>query len=82
MKRGIETLDKKFEWFGKAAVRKYAKGRASGGQLIGVKKRLEASWKQTEWEYGLQLEIKRKTVRFITFQSQDTTISLIIPNYF
>ena len=59
-KRGMVTLDKKFEWFGKAAVRKYAKGRASGGQLIGVKKRLEASWKQTEWEYGLQLEIKRK----------------------
>ena len=60
MKNCIETLDKKFQWFGKAAVRKHTKGRASGGQLIGVKKTLDASWNQTEWEYGLQLQIKKK----------------------
>ena len=39
MKKFIEKLDKKFEWFGNATVRRNAKGRVSGGHLIGVRKR-------------------------------------------
>lgn len=63
MLKTIETLDKEFLWFGKSAVRTHLKGRASGGQLVGIKKRLEMAWQKTEWEYGLQVEIKMKNSR-------------------
>lgn len=59
LEKEIKKLDKNFQWHGKAAAEKEKKrGRASGGQLIGIKKKLKAEWKIQEWEYGLTLKIK------------------------
>ncbi|KAK9304981.1 hypothetical protein QLX08_003837 [Tetragonisca angustula] len=46
-------LDERFYWAANATIRSKARGRASGGQLLGIKKNLK--WgPEEELEYGVQ----------------------------
>ncbi|XP_043477868.1 uncharacterized protein LOC122508520 [Leptopilina heterotoma] len=60
MEKVLKSLNKNYWWQGKAATReKSGRGRAGGGQLIGIKKKLKMEWSVTEWEFGLQIVIKK-----------------------
>lgn len=52
----IASLDNQFIFKTKPAVRSNKKGRAKGGQLVGIRKDLGDNIIFTEWEYGLILE--------------------------
>lgn len=51
----ISRLSDKYEWSSKMASREKGRGRAKGGQLVGIKKE-DLKMKVTEWKYGLILE--------------------------
>lgn len=51
-KECIKRLEKSFKWVAKAAKRENAKGRASGGVLVGVKKGIRFKTID-EWKFGL-----------------------------
>lgn len=51
-KESIKRLEKSFKWVSKAASRENAKGRASGGVLVGVKKGIRFKTIE-EWKFGL-----------------------------
>ena len=55
----ISKLNKRFKWWTKAAVRGNVRGRASGGQLVGIKKSASENCKVVEWTYGMIIKIVR-----------------------
>lgn len=62
----VSKLSKKFKWWAKAALKeknggKVKRGRASGGQLIGVRRcMVDSVSKVKEWEYGMLLVLKEE----------------------
>ena len=48
VEKTLKNLDGDSKWNGKAATRSSNRGRASSGQLIGIKKKLETKRKVTE----------------------------------
>ena len=57
----ISKLNKRFKWWTKAAVRRNVRGRASGGQLVGIKKSATENCKVVEWTYGMIIKIVKGT---------------------
>ena len=58
----IARLDRNYLWYGKlGADKRHKTGRASAGQLIAVKRGLQAECKVNKWEYSLTLKIKKKS---------------------
>lgn len=55
----LNKLNKNFEWLTKPAYREKKKGRAKGGQLIGLRKGNDVDFKAEEWEYGVKIRYKR-----------------------
>lgn len=53
----LDNISNKFKWWTKAATKKdnVKRGRAKGGQLIGVKKNIVNEWNVSEWDFGLIL---------------------------
>lgn len=52
----INALDNNFIWTTKAAVRVNKKGRAKGGQIIGIRKNLGKNIVFCDWKYGVIIE--------------------------
>lgn len=72
----INSLDKDFIWKAKAAVRIKKKGRAKGGQLIGIRKTLGKNVTIHEWKYGVSiegdlLEMEDKKLKIITVYNNE-----------
>lgn len=57
--RIVNNLSKRYQWWAKAATRLCVKGRAMGGQIVGVKKSIGINWCVTEWNFGLIIKTKR-----------------------
>ena len=55
--RVIEKYSNKYCWTTTAADRTNVNGRASGGQLVGIHKRMNESWRKDEWNFKLILKI-------------------------
>lgn len=55
----LKKLNKSFEWYTKPAYREKKKGRAKGGQLIGLRKGNNVEFKTEEWEYGVKITYKK-----------------------
>lgn len=51
--RFIDSLDRDFKWKAKAAVRIKTRGRAKGGILVGIRKKLSKNVDIEEWDYVL-----------------------------
>lgn len=60
VKEESEKLSNKYKWWAKNAVKEGKRGRAKGGQLVGIKKEIEKGWDIKEWKYGLTLENNKK----------------------
>ena len=58
--RTIDKLSKAYRWTTKAAKRSNTKGRASGGQIVGIRKRMSEKWRVEEWDFGLIVKIQTK----------------------
>ena len=65
--RIMSFLSDKYEWLFKLANRESVKGRAKGGQLVGIKKG-HVIMNVTEWEYGVVLEgiIKKEKWKIVS----------------
>ena len=60
----MARLDRNYQWYGKPTADKtHETERASAGQLIAVKRSLQAEWNVKEWKHGLTLKIKKKGMR-------------------
>lgn len=51
----VNSLDNNFIWFTKTTIR-VNKGRAKGGQIIGIRKNLGKNLLFSEWKYGIVIE--------------------------
>lgn len=60
-----KKLNGQYKWWMKSANRTESKGRAKGGQLIGIKKRIEKI-QVREWEFGMVIDIECKSGRYKT----------------
>lgn len=59
-KAAQRNLSEKFEWKAKSAKKEKQRGRAKGGQLIGIKKEIKKEWSTREWEYGMIIENRQE----------------------
>ena len=58
--RIIDKLSKAYCWTTKAAKRSNTKGRASGEQIVGIRKLMSEKWRVEEWDFGLIIKILTK----------------------
>uniref|UniRef100_T1IT28 Endonuclease/exonuclease/phosphatase domain-containing protein n=1 Tax=Strigamia maritima TaxID=126957 RepID=T1IT28_STRMM len=63
--RAVILKDDLFSWDFLPATRSKKKGRAKGGQLIGVRRSLDWSWKCEKWQYGLVIRYQVEADRGI-----------------
>ena len=56
--RFVNSLSEKCNWTTKAVTRDRGKGRASGGQVVGIKNNINSA-KVDEWKYGLKIGDER-----------------------
>uniref|UniRef100_T1IQ89 Reverse transcriptase domain-containing protein n=1 Tax=Strigamia maritima TaxID=126957 RepID=T1IQ89_STRMM len=54
----MARLSTKFEWITLPATRSHMKGRAKGGQLVGIRKEGGVVWRFAVWKYGIIIYIK------------------------
>lgn len=52
--KAVKSLNNKYHWWCKAAVKqKNTRGRASGGQFLGIRNSMSKNWSIKEWKLGL-----------------------------